>query len=186
MKIYKTLNDYIQSYDFLSEEICKDMINFFKLLHWHKHAYYDYKIDENDSYEDDLYVNNDPTYYTLHIQHTLHDYIAKYLKHFDYPWFPSWHGYTQPRLNRYPVGTSMRPHCDHIHSCFDGKKKGVPILTLLGFLNDDFEGGDFYICGKKFPTKTGQLIIFPSNFSYPHWVSPITKGERYSFVSWVW
>jgi len=186
MKIYKNTSDYIKSYDFLSEEICKDMVNFFKLLDWQKHSYYDYQRDHQDSYEDDLFVNGDSTYYTLYIEQNLRDYILKYLEYFDYPWFTQWHGYTQPRLNKYPVGSSMRGHCDHIHSIFDGKKKGVPILTLLGFLNDDFEGGDLHICDKKYPTKAGQLYIFPSNFMYPHWVSTITSGERYSFVSWLW
>ncbi len=33
--------------------------------------------------------------------------------------------------------------------------------------------------------KTGDMIIFPSNFLYPHQVMPVTKGERYSIVSWL-
>jgi predicted 2-oxoglutarate/Fe(II)-dependent dioxygenase YbiX len=34
--------------------------------------------------------------------------------------------------------------------------------------------------------KTGDLLIFPSNFLYPHRVEPVTKGVRYSFISWTW
>ena len=30
-------------------------------------------------------------------------------------------------------------HADHIHSMFDGEKKGIPILSVLGVLNDDYE-----------------------------------------------
>ena len=30
----------------------------------------------------------------------------------------------------------------------------------------------------------GDLIMFPSNFLYPHQVSPIKKGIRYSVVAW--
>jgi predicted 2-oxoglutarate/Fe(II)-dependent dioxygenase YbiX len=33
--------------------------------------------------------------------------------------------------------------------------------------------------------KQGDLIIFPSIFLYPHRVEPVTKGVRYSFISWV-
>ena len=32
----------------------------------------------------------------------------------------------------------------------------------------------------------GDVLIFPSNFLYPHKVNSIKKGTRYSFVSWVW
>jgi predicted 2-oxoglutarate/Fe(II)-dependent dioxygenase YbiX len=34
--------------------------------------------------------------------------------------------------------------------------------------------------------KTGDLIIFPSIFLYPHKVLPVTKGTRYSYISWVY
>jgi predicted 2-oxoglutarate/Fe(II)-dependent dioxygenase YbiX len=30
----------------------------------------------------------------------------------------------------------------------------------------------------------GSLIIWPSNFLYPHCVKPVTKGTRYSIVAW--
>ena len=39
---------------------------------------------------------------------------------------------------------------------------------------------------KKIDTRKGDLIIFPSNFLYPHKITPVTKGVRYSYVSWVW
>lgn len=29
------------------------------------------------------------------------------------------------------------------------------------------------------------IIIFPGVFLYPHKITPITKGTRHSFVSWV-
>ena len=28
------------------------------------------------------------------------------------------------------------------------------------------------------------MILFPSCFMYPHEVTEVTKGERYSFISW--
>ena len=31
----------------------------------------------------------------------------------------------------------------------------------------------------------GSGIIFPSNFMFPHEVKPVTKGERWSLVSWL-
>ena len=34
--------------------------------------------------------------------------------------------------------------------------------------------------------EVGDLLIFPSNFLYPHKVNMVTEGTRHSFVSWVW
>tara|TARA_R100001086_G_scaffold168541_1_gene91612 strand:+ start:6935 stop:7177 length:243 start_codon:yes stop_codon:yes gene_type:complete len=78
----------------------------------------------------------------------------------------------------------MRKHYDHIHSIFDGSRKGIPCLSFIGILNNNFTGGDFIIRDKKIKTKTGDIIIFPSCFLYPHEVTEVKKGARYSFVSW--
>jgi predicted 2-oxoglutarate/Fe(II)-dependent dioxygenase YbiX len=69
---------------------------------------------------------------------------------------------------------------------FDGERKGVPILSVLGLLNDDFEGGEFFMIDKQREFSKGDILIFPSNFIYPHVVKPVTKGIRYSFISWIW
>jgi predicted 2-oxoglutarate/Fe(II)-dependent dioxygenase YbiX len=39
---------------------------------------------------------------------------------------------------------------------------------------------------QKIELKAGSIMIFPSNFLYPHKVVEVTKGVRYSYVSWVW
>ena len=77
-------------------------------------------------------------------------------------------------------------HADHIHSMFDGERKGIPILSVLGVLNDDYEGGEFVLIDEKIDLSKGDIIIFPSNFMYPHKVEPVTKGTRYSYISWIW
>jgi len=59
-------------------------------------------------------------------------------------------------------------------------------LSIIGVLNDDYEGGELMFHDKEYETKTGDVVIFPSNFLYPHMVNPVTKGTRYSFVSWVY
>jgi predicted 2-oxoglutarate/Fe(II)-dependent dioxygenase YbiX len=78
----------------------------------------------------------------------------------------------------------MAVHVDHIYDLFDGKEKGIPVLSIVGLLNDNFKGGEFEICNQKLLLKQGDVLIFPSNFMYPHQVKTITKGIRYSFVSW--
>ena len=81
----------------------------------------------------------------------------------------------------------MRPHCDHIHDLFDGNTKGIPILSIVGSLNNDYNGGDFIMWGnQKIEIPAGSIIVFPSNFMYPHCVTQVTEGTRYSFVSWVY
>jgi predicted 2-oxoglutarate/Fe(II)-dependent dioxygenase YbiX len=101
------------------------------------------------------------------------------------PW-ATVHHLSPPRLNRYEVGTLMRMHSDHIHSIFDGQAKGVPVLSIVGNLNDGYEGGVLTICGQPYDLKANQIIVFPSCFMFPHEVTELTAGTRYSFVSWAW
>jgi len=75
---------------------------------------------------------------------------------------------------------------DHIYSVFDGNVKGIPVLTLNGVLNDGFKGGAFVMNGQKYMLKSGETLLFPSNFLYPHEVETITSGVRYHFVTWVY
>jgi len=64
------------------------------------------------------------------------------------------------------------------------------ILSLIYFVNDNYEGGN--LCFKLLNSQkvhevkkvSNRLIIWPSNFMYPHTVTPVTKGERFSVVAW--
>lgn len=90
-----------------------------------------------------------------------------------------------PRLNRYSENTKMSNHVDHIHSVFDGKIRGIPIISIVGVLNDDYEGGEF-IFNNEYEVKfnAGDILIFPSVFLYAHKVKSVKSGTRTSFVSW--
>ena len=104
----------------------------------------------------------------------------------NFTWFNSWNGYTPIKFNKYEVGTQMVNHCDHISDIFDGTVKGIPILSIIGLLNNDYEGGELVLFENiTYTLNKGDIIIFPSVFLYPHKITPITKGTRYSFVSWV-
>ena len=91
---------------------------------------------------------------------------------------------TLPRFNKYSVGEGIEEHVDHIHAIFECRPSGIPIISLVGCLNDDYEGGVFHLCDKPVDIKAGEFIVFPSVFLYPHYVTPVTKGTRYSWVSW--
>jgi len=62
-------------------------------------------------------------------------------------------------------------------------------LSVTLVLNDDFEGGEFYMNNGQekdaelIPTGKGRLILFPSFLI--HRVAPVTKGVRKSLVVWV-
>ena len=113
--------------------------------------------------------------------------LQEYIDSLKYEWYnETVHALMDLKFIKYSLNQTMKVHCDHIHDVFDGKNRGIPILTVIGILNDDYEGGNLVMFeDKKIDTKKGDLIIFPSNFLYPHEITPVTKGVRYSYVSWV-
>lgn len=62
------------------------------------------------------------------------------------------------------------------------------ILTMLVGLNstDEYEGGELLVGNQKKGVKLGQgdLVVFPSNFMYPHKVNQVTKGARKVLIIW--
>ena len=56
-------------------------------------------------------------------------------------------------------------------------------LSMTALLNDEFEGGEFeFYNTPKLEMNKGDIILFPS-FEL-HRVKPVTKGVRYSLVTW--
>ena len=185
----KNLENYLfHKENFLNEKYCDDSINELNKSTWEKHNWYSYRLDSDNTLSGD----NEPELCTDEkinefIIQELHSTILEYIESLKFSWFNGWTGYSRIRFNRYSSGQTMLNHCDHIQSMFDGERKGIPILSIIGILNDDYEGGELIMFGdKKIDTKKGDLIIFPSNFLYPHKITPVTKGVRYSYVSWVW
>jgi hypothetical protein len=95
------------------------------------------------------------------------------------------------RYNEYRQGTNMALHWDRIHSLFDGQKKGVPVVSIVGVTSLAEEGGEFVFIDKdgtetEFLTRENTFVIFPSTFLYRHKVTSVTKGVRRSFVAWAY
>lgn len=89
------------------------------------------------------------------------------------------------RFNRYKEGQTMRMHCDHIKSLFEGEVRGIPILSIIINFNSDYEGGDLIFWDDyKVNLGEGDIVIFPSLFLFPHRVEEVTKNIRYSGVTW--
>jgi len=80
---------------------------------------------------------------------------------------------------RYNEGNFYKYHCDS----FTEQPRAVSCSIAL---NDDYEGGDFSFFGKEltYKLKKGSVLMFPSTYMYPHEVLTVTKGTRYSIVTW--
>ena len=87
----------------------------------------------------------------------------KFKEKFKFPWFDGWQGFTGVRFNKYKETRKMALHADHIHTMFDGERKGIPILSVLSTLNEDYKGGDFVLFDKHKIKLT--LIKFISRLS---------------------
>lgn len=191
MSMSMNVKDYMKIYDgFLEESFCKTIVGQLKEANWQTHTFYQAKDNNYVSFDKELSVSYVQTPEATELQNKIWFAIEQYIiKDFGFmsSWFSSWNGYSQVRFNRYGVDTRMKEHCDHIHSMFDGQRKGIPVLSILGSLNDDYKGGDLIFWqNKKIKLKAGSIMIFPSNFMYPHKVVEVTKGTRYSYVSWAW
>jgi predicted 2-oxoglutarate/Fe(II)-dependent dioxygenase YbiX len=121
----------------------------------------------------------------LELHSIIDDVLGTYIKDVSFSYFFKIERFSHPNLNRYDIGTKMSLHQDHIYSLFNGTIKGIPILSIVGLLNNEFEGGEFVLWGDEIiRLEAGDILVFPSLFAYPHHVNTVTKGSRYSFVSW--
>ena len=172
----------------VSDEICAKTVSEMNTLEFKEHTFYNANTGEykprSGSQELSMSWGNVSTKKDLN--KIVDDTAFHYVKNLNMPWFDKYQGYSHVRFNKYAENKKMALHADHIHSMFDGERKGIPILSVLGVLNDDYEGGEFYLVDEKTDLSKGDIIIFPSNFMYPHKVEPVTKGTRYSYISWIW
>jgi predicted 2-oxoglutarate/Fe(II)-dependent dioxygenase YbiX len=89
------------------------------------------------------------------------------------------------RFNRYQKGQTMRIHCDHIKTLFEGEVRGIPVLSIIINFNDDYKGGDLIFWDDyKIDLGEGDVVVFPSLFLFPHRIEEVTENIRYSGVAW--
>ena len=105
----------------------------------------------------------------------------------DNPFFPMVH----------PTGTSISSHTDVVDSTITSKpdineqiKKYKNLwtghLSILTYLNNDYEGGYLYFPDFDYYLKPdpGDVVMFPGSLHYVHGVSKITSGVRYAISQW--
>jgi len=97
-----------------------------------------------------------------------------------------------PQILSYGIGGHYSPHIDaeSLWRTPDGdliwKKSTDRDISIVFYLNDDFEGGDLIFPDHHIRVRPepGMMVCFPSNHHYKHGVEPVTKGKRYSIVWW--
>tara|TARA_B100000945_G_scaffold156018_1_gene125098 strand:+ start:2029 stop:2592 length:564 start_codon:yes stop_codon:yes gene_type:complete len=106
--------------------------------------------------------------------------LEKYLKKYDSLGYVQIKEDTGYMLLRYKTGDYVKKHVD---TSSDQHRT----LSCSLILNDDYQGGEIsFFDGEVKPNlKKGDLLIFPSSFTYPHQVLPVTSGTRYSIITWI-
>jgi predicted 2-oxoglutarate/Fe(II)-dependent dioxygenase YbiX len=100
--------------------------------------------------------------------------------------------YAEPcTILRYREGQFYQRHIDNVllASRFQEAEQGFPTrdISVVGYLNDDFEGGETYFDRQDLKVKpeAGAVLVFPSYFTHPHESLPVAKGVKYAFTSWL-
>ena len=83
-------------------------------------------------------------------------------------------------LLRYEVGDFYVEHTDSF-------KEQPRALTVIMSMNNNYEGGEVALFGRELSYKldVGDVLVFPSNFMFPHEITKVTSGVRFSTITWV-
>jgi len=70
---------------------------------------------------------------------------------------------------------------------YDGGTETSRAVSVLIYLNDDYEGGEleFPNFDIKIKPKAGTLVLFPSNYAYAHIAHPVKNGTKYVIATWL-
>lgn len=184
----RNLESYLQIYDnWIPDNICDEIIESLVESKWKEHTYFnpDTLKYVNVSGSAEFDVSYDVNKFTPYVNSKLEQAFQKYVYDLQFPWFGSFNGFSSIRYNRYSENDLMNEHCDHIKSLFPNGNCGIPILSCLFVLNDNYKGGEFIMWkDTTIELRKGDAVLFPSNFLYPHKVLPVTEGTRYTCVSW--
>jgi hypothetical protein len=79
---------------------------------------------------------------------------------------------------RYGEGQHFQEHADHGFSY-------SATVSLVGYINDDYEGGNLYFpkINLDIKPKAGDLYIFPSTYLFSHRAMPVKSGMKFSIVT---
>ena len=189
---HPNLKDHIFDYPLLSEHECDQIVS---------------TLDEADDWDTFVWYNSDHEHVDVDkqsqlkstINHTVTDVIKPHINDELFNAFHSkyhdpdittgesfWENCSGIKFNKYSVGDYLSPHHDHIRDFFQGQFRGIPVTSVVGVLNDDFEGGEFVFWREhSVKIKKGHVLAFPALYLFPHEVTPVTSGVRYSWITWI-
>ena len=187
---------YIMVQNIIPKDVCDLTVKQIKDKKWKLHGWYNNFGDKSYSEKRESVETLDHSFEWEYMNATsgimkwinkaLGNYIEKLAPHIERKGLPMVKSFSLIKFNRYKKDASLRYHIDHIHSIFDGREKGVPILSIVLNLNDDYTGCEFMCRNKEIKLKKGDILIFPSNFMFPHEVKKCKTGIRYSAITWAY
>jgi predicted 2-oxoglutarate/Fe(II)-dependent dioxygenase YbiX len=79
-------------------------------------------------------------------------------------------------ISKYDTGKTMGSHVD-----FYGGEGPQPVISVVAYLNDDYEGGEIEFRDQniKIKPEAGSIVIFPSKEPYFHASLPVISGIKY-------
>tara|TARA_R100000963_G_C4634959_1_gene99279 strand:+ start:205 stop:744 length:540 start_codon:yes stop_codon:yes gene_type:complete len=82
------------------------------------------------------------------------------------------------------MGDKAQEYKEHVDMSTDREPR---LLTCSLILNDNYDGGDFTFFEGEYtiPKKSCSAIVFPSNFCFPHAITPVSNGDRHVIITWV-
>lgn len=88
---------------------------------------------------------------------------------------------TQDYFLWYDAGFGITLHAD---DSSNGSRDYHRVLTVLIYLNNDYEGGEIVFPDHdlKIKPEKGEMIAFPSNRLFKHEVTPIISGHRFAIM----
>jgi len=172
------INKYIKEIETLPVGLCDDIISMFK----NDTAWKKADVLGGDKIEDHSIIRNcEKNNFSHHrnIDDVIFQFISiaikKYAEELPALTLNKDTGY---EILKYEVGGFYVQHID--------QAPNIPrIVSCSILLNDNFEGGEFLFDGEyKVKQTKGAGLFFPSSYAFPHEILPITKGIRYSIVTW--
>ncbi|MAL10844.1 MAG: hypothetical protein CMF74_14420 [Maricaulis sp.] len=85
-------------------------------------------------------------------------------------------------IQTWPVNSSSDLHIHGDKCDWDDGRKNTKYNTLI-YLNDDYDGGEFYTNNVTLKPKKGTITLFDGTETY-HGVKPVKKKERYTIILW--
>ena len=185
MNLEKYIHVYSNTIPF---ELCDQILNEYSTEDWKPGTVNNYNREKSRKCKVVLLSHEDTIQKNFHVRKNIddnlykivHQSLDKYIKKCNA------HGYVDVKcdsgynLIKYDIGDYVTEHVD----TYSGEHRTFSCSMIL---NDEYEGGElaFFECKYKLKTKKGDVVIFPSSFTYPHQVLPVTSGTRYSIITWI-